>query len=84
MPPGAPSHLIQINAADLPDVVSGGPMFKNPLARDVAVVLAVKTAIVLAAAFFVFGPAQRPAIDAGAVQRLIASPTVSSSQESRP
>jgi hypothetical protein len=42
-------------------------MFKNPLARDVTVVLAIKTMIVIAAALFVFGPSQRPVIDAAAV-----------------
>jgi hypothetical protein len=42
-------------------------MLKNPLARDVTVVLIVKTAIVIAAALFVFGPGQRPVIDAAAV-----------------
>jgi hypothetical protein len=54
-------------------------MFKNALARDVTVVLVLKTAIVIAAALFVFGPSQRPRIDAAAVdQRLI------STQESVP
>jgi hypothetical protein len=57
-------------------------MFKNPLARDVAVVLAIKTAIVLAAALFVFGPRQRPVVDAAAVEALFASSPAS--QESAP
>jgi hypothetical protein len=49
-------------------------MFKNPLARDVTVVLVVKTVIVIAAALFVFGPSQRPVVDAAAVDaRLTAS-----------
>jgi hypothetical protein len=42
-------------------------MFNSPLARDVTVVLVVKTIIVIAAALFVFGPSQRPVIDAAAV-----------------
>ncbi len=42
-------------------------MLTNPLARDVTVVLIVKTVIVIAAALFVFGPGQRPTLDAAAV-----------------
>ncbi len=57
-------------------------MFRNPLARDVTVVLVIKTVIVIAAALFVFGPSQRPAIDAAAVDALISSPQAM--QESRP
>jgi len=57
-------------------------MFKNPLARDVAVVLAIKTVIVVAAALFVFGPRQRPVIDAAAVNALFAASPAS--QESAP
>jgi hypothetical protein len=57
-------------------------MFKNPLTRDVAVVVAIKTAIVIAAALFVFGPRQRPVVDAAAVANLLASP--SAVQEPRP
>jgi hypothetical protein len=53
-------------------------MFQNRLAREVATVVVVKTAIVLLAAFFVFGPRQRPTIDATAVeQHLMALPAVS-------
>ncbi|WOJ91336.1 hypothetical protein RZS28_08810 [Methylocapsa polymorpha] len=49
-------------------------MSKNMLAREVAVVVSVKLAIIIAAAFFVFGPGQRPRIDAASVQaRLIGS-----------
>ena len=50
-------------------------MLKNRLAREVAVVVAVKTVIVILAAFFVFGARHRPSIDADAVeQHLIALP----------
>jgi hypothetical protein len=48
-------------------------MFRNPLARDVTVVLVIKTLIVIAAAVFVFGPSQRPNIDAASVQTHFAS-----------
>jgi hypothetical protein len=49
-------------------------MLNNPLTRDVTVVLVVKTIIVIAAALFVFGPGQRPHIDASAVDaRLMTS-----------
>lgn len=51
-------------------------MFKNPLARDVAVVLAIKFAIVIAAGLFVFGPSQRPMVDASAVAKVLASPAI--------
>ena len=57
-------------------------MFRNPLARDVTVVLVVKTVIVIAAALFVFGPSQRPHVDAAAVDALISSPQAM--QEPRP
>jgi hypothetical protein len=44
----------------------------HPLARDVFVVILAKLAVVIAVALFVFGPTQRPHIDAGAVEsRLI-------------
>jgi hypothetical protein len=48
-------------------------MFRNPLTRDVTVVLVIKTLIVIAAALFVFGPGQRPHVDAAAIQALFAS-----------
>jgi hypothetical protein len=51
-------------------------MFRNPLARDVTVVLVIKTLIVIAAALFVFGPSQRPNIDAASVRTLFASSPV--------
>lgn len=40
-------------------------MPKNALARDVALVVAVKLVLAIAAAMFLFGPHQRPRIDAG-------------------
>jgi hypothetical protein len=43
-------------------------MLAHPLARDVFVVILVKFAVVIAVALFVFGPKQRPHIDAGAVE----------------
>lgn len=42
-------------------------MLKHPLTRDVALVTAAKLVVAVAAAFFVFGPGQRPKIDANAV-----------------
>ena len=68
-------------------------MFRQPLARDVAAVVAIKTLIVIAAALFVFGPAERPHVDAAAVEALIAppptgsaavSPLTADKRESRP
>ena len=44
-------------------------MFRHPLARDVAVVFAIKIALIVAAGVFVFGPRQRPAIDAQSTQQ---------------
>ena len=50
-------------------------MLAHPLARDIFVVIIVKLAVVIAVALFVFGPTQRPHIDAGAVEsRLIGVP----------
>jgi hypothetical protein len=49
-------------------------MLSHPLAREVAIVVAIKTAIVIAAALFVFGPKQRPVVDAAAVEALIVPP----------
>jgi hypothetical protein len=60
-------------------------MLKNRLAREVTLVVAVKTIVILAAAFFVFGERQRPSIDSTAVeQRLMAMPTVSVSRRDTP
>jgi hypothetical protein len=50
-------------------------MFSHPLAREVAVVVAVKVAIVLTAGFLVFGPRQRARIDdASVTERLVHPP----------
>ena len=46
-------------------------MAARNLRRDITVVLSLKFAIVLLAAFFVFGPKQRPVIDGDSVGRQI-------------
>lgn len=47
-------------------------MFKLSLTREVTLAVAIKLLIVIGAAFFVFGPKQRPTVDASSVQtRLI-------------
>ena len=52
-------------------------MPKRSLARDVAVALAVKLAVVAAAGMLLFGPRERPNIDAGmTATRLIGSSEV--------
>lgn len=38
-------------------------MARQTLRRDIAFILSIKVLIVLAAAFFVFGPRQRPHVD---------------------
>lgn len=43
-------------------------MLQHPLAREVALVVAVKTLLVLAAGLLLFGPGQRPRIAAGSVE----------------
>jgi hypothetical protein len=54
------------------------PMPRHPLARDVVVVVAIKLALLIAAATFLFGPGQRPRIDAGSIAtRLIDSKDIS-------
>jgi hypothetical protein len=53
-------------------------MPKHPLTRDVMVVIIIKLMVVVVAALFVFGPGQRPKIDAVSIEtRLIGSPAVS-------
>jgi hypothetical protein len=50
-------------------------MFKLSLTREVTLAVAIKLLIVIGAAFFVFGPKQRPIVDASSVQaRLIGIP----------
>ena len=59
-------------------------MFQNRLTREVAFVVAVKTVIVLLAAFLVFGPRQRPMIDSAAIeQHLMASPALSAAEKGK-
>jgi hypothetical protein len=43
-------------------------MTSHNLKGEIILILAIKIAIVLSAAFFVFGPRQRPQIDAEALQ----------------
>lgn len=49
-------------------------MLQHPLAREVAVVIAVKTLLVLAAGLLLFGPGQRPRITAGSVEDRVLVP----------
>ncbi len=46
-------------------------MFQHPLAREVTLVVAVKTLLVVAAGLLLFGPGQRPRIAAGSVEARI-------------
>lgn len=62
--------MIQIKAAPGPARYQVA-MLKHPLAREVAVVVAIKTALVVAAALFVFGPKQRPVVDPDSVRMLL-------------
>jgi hypothetical protein len=59
-------------------------MFRHWLARDVTVVVTVKIAIVLAAAFFIFGPTQRPRIDTTTVEMRVLGEPASLDQRSLP
>ena len=61
-------------------------MPKPKLLRDVVVVVVAKVTLVIAAGLFVFGPADRPRIDAGGVEsRLIGQSTpISPSRGSTP
>lgn len=43
-------------------------MVRNQLKRDIAVIVFIKVLIVLSAAFFVFGPRQRPHINDDSVR----------------
>jgi hypothetical protein len=52
-------------------------MQRNALARDILIVVAVKFALAIAAAMFLFGPHQRPRIDAsGIATRLMDVPSI--------
>jgi hypothetical protein len=46
-------------------------MTSYKLRRDIIIILSIKISIVLMAAFFVFGPRQRPQIDINALQHQI-------------
>jgi uncharacterized protein HemX len=60
-------------------------MLKHPLAREVAVIVAIKTALIIAAGLFVFGPQQRRAIDAQIAQEhLIVDQVVTRNRSHRP
>jgi hypothetical protein len=55
-------------------------MFRNRLAREVTVVVAVKTAVIIAAALFIYGASTRSPVGTAAVeQRLMAMPAVATS-----
>jgi hypothetical protein len=56
---------------------ANGVMATHHLKRDIAVILAIKLGIVLAAALFVFGPGQRPHIDRDTMRNQILSKTLS-------
>ena len=43
-------------------------MSHHPLAREVTLAVAIKLAIVIGAAFFIFGPSQRPVVDPSHVE----------------
>ena len=67
-------EMIWINVT-IPGAIEIFAMRNHYLARDVVVVVAIKAALVVAAATFLFGPHQRPRIDAGSVAtRLIGPP----------
>jgi hypothetical protein len=50
-------------------------MFQHRLFREVALAVAIKTTLVIAAALFIFGPRQRPPIDLKIVEARILSAT---------
>jgi hypothetical protein len=49
-------------------------MPKQSLARDVVIVIAVKVTLIIAAATFLFGPHQRPRVDAGSIATRLMGP----------
>lgn len=60
-------------------------MFQHPLAREVALIVAVKTLLVIAAGFLVFGPGHRPQVgDDGIADRLLSAPAASLYRRSIP
>jgi hypothetical protein len=52
-------------------------MIKQQLKRDITVIVSIKVLIVIAAAFFVFGPRQRPHIDDDTVRAQLLNNTPS-------
>jgi hypothetical protein len=50
-------------------------MFTSNIVHSVAIILAIKAAIILLAAIFVFAPSQRPRIDHNAIERHILGET---------
>ncbi|CAM5767130.1 hypothetical protein LMIY3S_02058 [Labrys miyagiensis] len=53
-------------------------MLKHSITRDVVIVIAIKVVVVIAAGVFVFGPSQRPRMDATSVEtRLLGTQAVS-------
>jgi len=71
--------LIQIRAAARL-LREAQAMFTHRLAREVAIIVAVKVMIVILAAVFVFGPKQRLKVDDGVVgERFFSFPASSSS-----
>jgi hypothetical protein len=61
-----------------------GRMPKDSLAREVTVAVVVKLAVVIGAAFFIFGPKQRPVVDASSVQTRLIGMDQSSPQPRSP
>jgi hypothetical protein len=57
-------------------------MVTSGLRRNLVIVLAIKAAVILLAALFVFGPSQRPRIDPGTLDRRILGNPDSINQES--
>ena len=56
-------------------------MVASNLSRSLVIVLTIKTLVIALAAIFVFGPSQRPQIDAGALDRQILGNSNSVNQE---
>ncbi len=59
-------------------------MLKHSLTRDVIVVIAVKTIVVVAAGLFIFGPSQRPRLDAASVETRLIGASAASPQPRNP
>jgi hypothetical protein len=54
-------------------------MFRHVLTRDIAIIVTLKIALVIAAGVFIFGPSQRPAIDFEIMQKHVLSDQTNSS-----